>query len=203
MLFVGDPTGPYCLSPLQHGGGAMEAITASDSNVLGHYCRAGNSDSEWQPVLGEATSTPLFTAVVEDSISTVESYFERDLSRINAFSLLLYWGAEGEDEKNTQGAQTDQGPQKVQVKPRTLAMIAAYHGSLRVLAFFLSKGADPRLKTPDGLTAADCECCQSSTEALSRCIEHCRLFCALSAAPWQLLAYTCGKLKHIVRQPPH
>jgi hypothetical protein len=101
-----------------------------ENTVVGHIV---SSNCGWIPALEQ--STELFQAVVSDDISKLETLFDASTCLTTGVPV-LYWGAD----------------KKVEVKSRTLAMLAAQHGSLRVLSFLLSKGADPKQMSIDGLT---------------------------------------------------
>eukprot|EP00210_Caulerpa_lentillifera_P005105 g4877.t1 len=127
-------------------------MNASDS-VFGHYVQQGNL---WEPLLSE--SSPLFQAIVNDDANTVEADLGTDSSKANQFYVLLYWGSRP---ANTTSSSSTEHPNQsedglkpaVSVKQRTLLMIAAFHGSMRVLALLAVNGADPATVSPDGLTA--------------------------------------------------
>lgn len=116
--------------------------------VLGHYTLQG---SAWQPALQE--SSTLFKAIVSDTAGPIEQLIEKEPTKLNVFRLVLYWDssalATGEENK------AEEPNTAVNVKHRTLLMLAAFHGSLRVLSCLLSQGADPKVATPDGLTVYD------------------------------------------------
>ena len=130
-------------------------MSASDS-VFGHYVQQGQI---WEPLLSE--SSPLFRAVVEDDAHAVEADLGTEPSaKVNQFYVLLYWGSRPDasssatpEQTNTQGEDAVKPP--VTVKQRTLLMIAAFHGSMRVLSLLAISGADPGIVSPDGMTACD------------------------------------------------
>jgi len=125
-------------------------MSASDS-VFGHYVQQGNI---WEPLLSE--SSPLFRAVVEDDARAVEADLGSDsASKVNNFYVLLYWGSRPNANANEQTNSEDGGKPPVTVKQRTLLMIAAFHGSMRVLAMLAVNGADPGIVSPDGMTACE------------------------------------------------
>lgn len=128
------------------------AAAAADGVVFGHYIHS--QDGSWKPVLSE--SSELFKAIVSDAITQVEEEFEP--ARLNSFFTLLYWGSNQVEKADTKDASTN-----VSVKHRTLVMLAAFHGSMRVLSFLLSKGGDPGLTSPDGLNAYDVSACMATT----------------------------------------
>lgn len=97
------------------------------SVCIGHYVSAADG---WAPALEQ--STDLFRAVVADDISR----FEAHADGLTAAHKVLYWSHN----------------KKVEVKSRTLAMLATQHGALRVLAALLAKGANPKLASDDGLS---------------------------------------------------
>lgn len=107
-----------------------------ENTVVGHIV---SSNCGWIPALEQ--STELFQAVVSDDISRLETLFDASTCLTTGVPV-LYWGAD----------------KKVEVKSRTLAMLAAQHGSLRVLSFLLSKGADPKQMSIDGLTCYEVGC---------------------------------------------
>ena len=131
-----------------------------ESEVIGHYLVPAHGRPA-QPLLHE--STVIFQDVVSDKLSTVEVAVEADAGKLNQFFLILHWAS---DVKGGTGPGLDSGAEvldanaamakaSVMVKQRTLLMIAAHAGSLRVLSYLLSRGAEPSRKSPDGLTAYD------------------------------------------------
>eukprot|EP00210_Caulerpa_lentillifera_P004496 g4290.t1 len=129
---------------------SSNAMNASDS-VFGHYVQQGHL---WEPLLSE--SSPLFRAIVNDDARVVEAELEPDSTKANQFFVLLYWGSRPTSPEATSTVQTpseDGTKPAVTVKRRTLLMIAAFHGSMRVLALLAVNGADPATVSPDGLTA--------------------------------------------------
>jgi hypothetical protein len=125
-------------------------MAAVEGVVFGHYI---SKDGALQPVLQE--SSELFAAIVGDSIAKVEEEFEPGpYSRLNQLMPVLYWGSNTEPKADTTPNEASAST-SVAVKSRTLVMLASFHGSLRVLSYLLSKGADPTIKSPDGLTAYD------------------------------------------------
>lgn len=127
----------------------MSGVSGSDS-VFGHYIQQA---STWEPLLSE--SSALFRAVVEDDAATVEAEIGADTARVNAFYVLLYWGSQPQNgqSKGEEGSTEVSMKPAVTVKQRTLLMIAAFHGSMRVLSLLAVNGADPALASPDGMTA--------------------------------------------------
>ncbi|PNH10713.1 Zinc finger CCCH domain-containing protein 24 [Tetrabaena socialis] len=129
-----------------------------ETEVIGHYLvpAAGRPA---QPLLHESTS--LFQAVVSDRLSKVESAVEADAAKLNQFFLVLHWASDvkGACPEPTaeplDAAAAAAAKASVMVKQRSLLMIAAHAGSLRVLAYLLARGAEPGRKSPDGLTAYD------------------------------------------------
>ncbi|KXZ44734.1 hypothetical protein GPECTOR_63g59 [Gonium pectorale] len=140
------------------------------SEVIGHYLVPAHGRPA-QPLLHESTS--LFQDVVSDKLSTVESAVEADADKLNQFFLILHWasdvkgasgpGGEPAAESGDVGAAV--GKASVMVKQRTLLMIAAHAGSLRVLAYLLARGAEPSRKSPDGLSAYDMAVAGESSQA--------------------------------------
>lgn len=123
----------------------------ASAEVFGHYIQRNGS---WEPLLSE--SSALFVHVVEDNISLVEKELESNGARLNQLHHILYWGSapNGSSELATQ--QGSEAKTSVSVKFRSLLHLGCYHGSLRVVSYLLSKGADARLKSPgDGKTAHD------------------------------------------------
>lgn len=121
--------------------GLGPGLSGQESNVFGHYFQSGAGN--WQPLLNESSS--LFRAIVSDDSAAVESALTSDSGKLNNFVLLLQW--RGSNDFKLQ-AKPD-----VAVKHRTLLMLAAYHGSTNVVSLLLSKGADAKVTSPDGLTA--------------------------------------------------
>lgn len=135
----------------------MAAQAALPDAVFGHYLAAGEKLS---PLLPESSS--LFRALVSDSVHTVESEVEADSSKISSFFLVLHWSApdsapanEAQPEGEAKPAEAPAPAAAVNPKHRTLLQLACSHGSLRVISYLLLKGAEPTLKSPDGLTAYD------------------------------------------------
>jgi hypothetical protein len=125
-------------------------MAAVEGVVFGHYI---SKDGALQPVLQE--SSELFAAIVGDAIARVEDEFEPGpYNRLNQLMPVLYWGSNTEPKADTTPNEASAST-SVAVKSRTLVMLASFHGSLRVLSYLLSKGADPTVKSPDGLTAYD------------------------------------------------
>ncbi|KAI8476573.1 MAG: hypothetical protein J3K34DRAFT_455681 [Monoraphidium minutum] len=131
--------------------------------VLGHYVACpGDAGSLGKPVAG--WSMPLFNAVTrDDDLQALEG---RTADRTDEEFLVLCWGSsaqgapqdvEGKDQAQAQvqGGPEAQGRPQVQVVRRTLLQIAAFHGSLRSASLLLARGADPALKSSDGLSAYD------------------------------------------------
>lgn len=116
--------------------------------VLGHSILQGTA---WLSDLQESSS--LLKAIVSDASAPIETLIQgKDSSGsfLNAFRLLLYWDSGPGDGKNQQ----EPNP-AVNFKHRTLLMLAAFFGSVRVLALLLSLGADPNIQAPDGPTVYD------------------------------------------------
>lgn len=138
------------------------ARPSEDSEVIGHYLVPANGRPA-QPLLHESSS--LFVNVVSDKLSAVESVVEADTSKLQTFYLILHWasspdgqGVTGSTQEACAGsldAAAAAGRASVTVKQRTLLMVAAHSGSLRVLAYLLARGAEPSRKSPDGMTAYD------------------------------------------------
>lgn len=129
---------------------SSNSMSASDS-VFGHYVQQGHI---WEPLLSE--SSPLFRAVVEDDARAVEADLGSDAAtKVNQFYVLLYWGSRPNATTTEQTNTEDGGKPPVTVKQRTLLMIAAFHGSMRVLAMLAVNGADPGIVSPDGMTACE------------------------------------------------
>ena len=129
--------------------------------VFGHMMQQGKG---WKALLPESSS--LFCDVAGDKLLGVESVVDADTSKLHSLFLILHWASDGsapgaaaEQEAEPAGDAGSPGANaaraSVNVKHRSLLMIAAYHGSLRVLAYLLAKGAEPSKKAPDGLTAYD------------------------------------------------
>ncbi|CAD7700682.1 unnamed protein product [Ostreobium quekettii] len=129
---------------------AMSTVSGSDS-VFGHYIQQAAS---WEPLLSE--SSALFRAVVEDDAAHVEAEIGADAARVNAFYVLLHWGSQPQGgaggKEEAPGGDGSMKP-AVTVKQRTLLMIAAFHGSMRVLSLLAVNGADPAVVSPDGMTS--------------------------------------------------
>ncbi|GFR42124.1 hypothetical protein Agub_g2967 [Astrephomene gubernaculifera] len=141
----------------------------NESEVIGHYLIPAHGRPA-QPLLHE--STALFQDVVSDKLSTVESAIEADAGKLNQFFLILHWasdvkGGAGPSPENVDAGDAGAAAAKasVTVKQRTLLMIAAHAGSLRVLAYLLARGAEPSRKSPDGLTAYDMALAGESSQA--------------------------------------
>eukprot|EP00878_Enallax_costatus_P006908 GHUV01007238.1.p1 GENE.GHUV01007238.1~~GHUV01007238.1.p1 ORF type:complete len:126 (-),score=11.59 GHUV01007238.1:615-992(-) len=99
--------------------------------VLGHY--VADATGQWVPALQQ--STELFKAIVNDDINPFESEFDAlGSGSLGAFTI-LYW---------SEGKGGEQATPQVQAKARSLLALAVHHGSLRVLSYLLSKGANPR-----------------------------------------------------------
>lgn len=108
--------------------------------VIGHYV-VGQQGEGWQAAL--AQSTDLFKALVADDLTA----FEKQLASLgpgahSSWHTVLCWSAPSPEQQNETKAQS-----------RTLAQLATQHGSVRVLSYLLSSGADPAQKARDG---ADC-----------------------------------------------
>lgn len=127
----------------------LEGGLINSDAVLGHYTL---QKTLWQPALHDSSS--LFQAITSDASAPIEQLIEKDPSKLNSFRLLLYWGSSPGDQLELQESHT-----AVTVKHRTFLMLAAYHGSLRVLSFLLSQGANPKVQSPDGLSAYDVSAC--------------------------------------------
>lgn len=134
-----------------------------DSEVIGHYLVPAHGRPA-QPLLHE--STVLFQDVVSDKLSSVEAAVEADIGKLDQFFLVLHWASDVKGGSNS-GVETGaealdangaSAKTSVMVKQRTLLMIAAHAGSLRVLAYLLARGAEPSRKSPDGLTTYDVSC---------------------------------------------
>lgn len=115
--------------------------------VIGHYVPAGKEGEGWQAAL--AQSTDLFKALVADDLTAFQRHLAASASSEHSSSssswhTVLFWSAANPEQQNEA---------KVEAKSRTLAMLATQHGSMRVLAYLLSKGSCPTEKTKDG---ADC-----------------------------------------------
>lgn len=126
--------------------------------VFGHMMQAGKG---WKPLLPESSS--LFCDVVGDRLGAVEAVLELDAGKLHALFLVLHWadasaGEAGKDAAASGGEAGGAARATVAVKHRSLLMMAAQSGSLRVLAYLLAKGAEPSRKAPDGLTAYDVSC---------------------------------------------
>jgi hypothetical protein len=125
------------------------------SSVIGHYVKHG---SGLLPAL--AQSTPLFKGICCDNLEAVQDALAPG-APVDEWMSVLVWDAQEAAQHQPQPdthpdqAAGEQQTAQVQVKPRTLAMIAAFHGSERVLGFLLGQGANPRLRTPD----AEALCC--------------------------------------------
>lgn len=117
----------------------------SADSVFGHYVHK-KGDSKWEPLVDQ--SRELFRAVVADDHLRVEEEVKADPSKAKAVFILLYWGGNGGDAQNGEAAKTN-----VTVKQRSLLMLAAYHGCLRVVSTLVMNGAMPGQLSADGLNA--------------------------------------------------
>lgn len=129
----------------------MPSSSDASAEVFGHYIQ--RNGGTWEPLLSE--SSALFGHTVEDNISSVEKELESNAARLNQLHHILYWSSapNGSSDATQQGSEAKTS---VSVKFRSLLHLACYHGSLRVVSYLLSKGADARLKSPgDGQTAHD------------------------------------------------
>ncbi len=132
--------------------------TNEESEVIGHYLVPAHGRPA-QPLLHE--STALFQDVISDKLVAVENAVESDVAKLNQFFLVLNWGSDakgssspdGQENADAAAATAAASKASVMVKQRTLLMIAAHAGSLRVLSYLLAKGAEPGRKAPDGITA--------------------------------------------------
>lgn len=132
--------------------------TNEESEVIGHYLVPAHGRPA-QPLLHE--STALFQDVISDKLVAVETAVESDVAKLNQFFLVLNWSSdakgsgspEAQDSADATAASAAASKASVMVKQRTLLMIAAHAGSLRVLSYLLAKGAEPGRKAPDGITA--------------------------------------------------
>ncbi len=109
-----------------------EKMEHQSDAVIGHYIES--QAKQWIPAL--AQSTELFKAVVNDDITRLEEIGDAGLL---SYRTVLYW-SDGKE-----------ATPKVEAKSRSLAQIACKHGSLRVLSYLLSKGANPHA-AKDGLS---------------------------------------------------
>jgi hypothetical protein len=121
--------------------------------VIGHYVPAGQEEgsSGWRAAL--AQSTDLFRALVSDDLTAFEKHLgSLGPSAHSSWHTVLFWSA---PPHTAAAAGEDEAPSKVEAvaRSRTLAMLATQHGSVRVLSYLLSSGADPTTKAKDG---ADC-----------------------------------------------
>jgi hypothetical protein len=70
--------------------------------------------------------------------------------------LILCWGTDPGGQQDVEGKDQAQGQGRpVTVARIRLIHIAAFHGSIRCASLLLSRGANPGLKTTDGLSAYD------------------------------------------------
>lgn len=118
--------------------------------VIGHYVPAGQEtgSSGWQAAL--AQSTDLFRALVSDDLTTFEKHLgSLGPSAHSSWHTVLFWSAAPHAAEENEAA----GKVEAVARSRTLAMLATQHGSVRVLSYLLSSGADPTTKAKDG---ADC-----------------------------------------------
>lgn len=118
--------------------------------VIGHYVPAGQEtgSSGWQAAL--AQSTDLFRALVSDDLTTFEKHLgSLGPSAHSSWHTVLFWSASPHAAEENEAA----GKVEAVARSRTLAMLATQHGSVRVLSYLLSSGADPTTKAKDG---ADC-----------------------------------------------
>lgn len=123
-----------------HATGLNGVDEMSQSGVLGIYlAHTSTQGSQLSPALQQ--STELFKALVSDDLNAFESALGS--ASTNTWHTVLY----------VSGADEEGAAPKVEAKSRTLSMLAIQHNALRVLAFLLSKGADPGLLSADGLSA--------------------------------------------------
>lgn len=141
---------------------STRACCDMDGTVLGHY--VPDARDGWVPTL--ANSTDLFKSLVADDLTA----FERQAAELDAsegssgstssWHTLLYWSGGGLQQAappplvaDGSSSTSDAVASKVQAKQRTLLMLATQHGSVRVLAYLLSKGQGcPTDKAPgDGV----------------------------------------------------
>lgn len=116
--------------------------------VIGHYVPAEQGSSGWQAAL--AQSTDLFRALVSDDLTTFEKHLASlGPSAHSSWHTVLFWSAPPHAAEENEAA----GKVEAVARSRTLAMLATQHGSMRVLSYLLSSGADPTTKAKDG---ADC-----------------------------------------------
>lgn len=114
----------------------------SADSVFGHYVHK-KGESKWEPLIEQ--SRELFRAVVADDHMRVEEEVKADPSKAKACFILLYWGGAAGD--------GDSSKTNVTVKQRTLLMLAAYHGCMRVVSTLVMNGAVPGQLSVDGLDA--------------------------------------------------
>lgn len=113
----------------------------SADSVFGHYVHKKTGE-RWEPLVEQ--SRELFRAVVADDHLRVEKEIKADPGKAKASYILLYWGG---------GESGEAAKANVTVKQRTLLMLAAYHGCMRVVSTLVMNGAMPAQMSADGQDA--------------------------------------------------
>lgn len=116
----------------------------SADSVFGHYVHK-KAGERWEPLVDQ--SRELFRAVVADDHLRVGKEIKADPGKAKASYILLYWGGAAGGEGG------EAAKANVTVKQRTLLMLAAYHGCMRVVSTLVMNGAVPGQVSADGQDA--------------------------------------------------
>lgn len=111
------------------------------ASVLGHFSVLNGSS--YQPLLPE--SSPLFCAVVNDDLATVEAQLASEPAIARRVYNVLEWSSDGSKPEQTDSS-------SICVKLRTLLGIAALSNAQGVARLLLQHGSDPLASPGDGMT---------------------------------------------------